>query len=196
MAQVVVPAAQSVVSHLVAFGSRNECAWWPGGIGHQELAHDPRANAANVKPADLRLAQIEPVGQTDCIRPGAHAVLTTEREDRPAFGLERQDETLAHGVILRSIAADPAVLDRTAEPGKIGRDRSRTAATRMHAVIERVIDQRHSQDRTGAFAQRFAQIAARQQRIAFEQRGILPGRIILRPVNRDIVVVEGIARDC
>ena len=63
----------------------------------------------------------------------------------------------------------------------------------MDPVIERVIDQRDAEDRTGPLAQRVAQVTACQQRIAL-QGAVGASRIILGLIDLHIVIIEGVAR--
>jgi hypothetical protein len=58
------------------------------------------------------------------------------------------------------------VLRVAAEPGEVERRVGRLAVRRAHAVVERVVDQRGADERGGPLADRFAQVAAGQQRLA------------------------------
>src|SRR5690606_4899392 len=128
-----------------------------------EPANHPRADAANIEPADLRLTQEEAVGQQDIVIARA-AIL--EPANVAAFRAQREYPARHQLPVLGSVAAETGIPRGAAEAGEIEAADPAFTAGRADAVVERVVDQREPEDRLGPAADRIAQVAPGEQRFA------------------------------
>src|SRR5690606_33216754 len=87
---------------------------------------------------------------------------------------------------------DTRIARRAAESGEIEAYRRGFAARRADAVVERVVDQRQAEHRAGARAQRVAQIAAGEERLAGAHAVAVEIAEEEVLVDGDLLVIEGI----
>src|SRR5690606_912215 len=126
--------------------------------GDVEPANDARADAANVEPADLRLAQEESIAQQHV---GHARTAVGEALDEPGLAAQREDHPTAQRPVFGSVRGEPDVAVVSAEPGKIDTGRRGLSASRALVAVEVVVEQRETEDRTHPLADCLAQVAAR-----------------------------------